>query len=136
MELKTVFEQNSVRYYVQPYDYWQDSGNLLKRNYTEEKKKSFFERCYERVCFSFFNGRLYHCPRTAHGINIGAIPDIKGEYVDLMDYSMDDNEILSQLKFQRDRSYIDACDYCNGADRRGIKIELAIRTEHFLKFGE
>lgn len=136
IKLKTVFEQNDVRYYVQPYDYWQDSGNLLKRNYTEEKKKYLFERCYERECFSFFNGRLYHCPRAAHGIKIGAIPDIKSEYVDLMDSGIDDNEILNQLKFQRDRSYIDACDYCNGADRRGIKIEPAIQTDHFLKFSE
>lgn len=136
MKLKTAFEKNNVRYYVQPYDFWQDSGNLLKRNYTEEKKKYLFERCYERECFSYFNGRLYHCPRAAHGINIGAMPDIKGEYVDLMDNSITDNEILEQLKYQRNRSYIDACDYCDGADSRKLKIEPAIQISHFKKFCE
>lgn len=136
MKLEAAFEKNNVRYYVQPYDFWQDSGNLLKRNYTEKKKQYLFERCYERECFSYFNGRLYHCPRAAHGINIGVMPDIKDEYVDLMDNSIDENEILKQLKFQRNRNYIDACDYCDGADSRKLKIEPAIQIGHVKKFNE
>lgn len=135
-KLKTVLDINNVRYYIQPYDFWQDSGNLLKRNYTVEEKKHLFERCYERECFSYFNGRLYHCPRAAHGINIGAIPDIKNEYVDLMDNCITDNELLEQLKFQRNRSYIDACDYCDGANRSKSKIEPAIQIDHFKMFSE
>ena len=39
------------------------------------------------------------------------MPDIKIEYVDLMDDSIDDDEVKKQLKIQRNRSYIDACDY-------------------------
>lgn len=136
MKVKAAFDKNNVRYYVQPYDFWQNSGNLLKRNYTEEKKKYLFERCYERECFSYFDGRLYHCPRAAHGINIGAMPDIKDEYVDLMDNSIIDDEILKQLQFQRSRNYIDACDYCDGADSRKLKIEPAIQISHFKKFSE
>lgn len=64
------------------------------------------------------------------------MPDIKDEYVDLMDNSIDENEILKQLKFQRNRNYIDACDYCDGADSRKLKIEPAIQIGHFKKFDE
>lgn len=135
-KLETVLAKNNVKYYVQPYDFWQDAGNLLKRNYSEEKKKHLFERCYERECFSYFNGRLYHCPRAAHGINMGAMPDIKDEYVDLMDNSIMDDEIFNQLKFQRNRKYIDACDYCDGADSRKLKIEPAIQINRYKKFNE
>ena len=136
LKLETVFDKNNVRYYVQPYDFWQDSGNLLKRNYTKEKKRYLFERCRERECFSYFNGRLYHCPRAAHGINIGAMPDIKEEYVDLMNNSISDDEILRQLKFQRNRNYIDACDYCDGVDSHKSKLEPAIQISHYKKFSE
>lgn len=135
-KLEVLLDKNNVRYYVQPYDFWQDSGNLLKRNYTEEKKIYLFERCYERECFSYFNGRLYHCPRAAHGINLGAMPDIKEEYVDFMDNRITHNEVLKQLKFQRNRSYIDACDYCDGADSHKLKIEPAIQISHFKNFDE
>lgn len=135
-KLKTAFDKSNVRYYVRPYDFWQATGNLLKRNYTEEKKKYLFERCFERESFSYFNGKLYHCPRAAHGINIGAIPDIKDEYVDLMDSSITDDEILKQLKFQRIKNYIDACDYCDGADSRKSKVEPAIQIDRIKKFEE
>lgn len=135
-KLEAVFDQNNVRYYVQPYDFWQDSGNLIKRNYTEEKKKYLFERCYERECFSYFNGCLYHCPRAAHGINLGAMPDSKSEYVDLMDESIDIEEIKRQLKFQRERAFIEACDYCNGADSHRLKIEPAIQIDHVINIDQ
>ncbi len=135
-ELKTVFDKYNIKYYVQPYEFWQDSGNLLKRNYTEEKKRNLFESCIARECFSYFNGRLYHCPRAAHGINLGAMPDIKIEYVDLMDDSIDDDEVKKQLKIQRNRSYIDACDYCDGADSRKLKVEPAIQINHCKGFNE
>ena len=135
-KLKAAFDKSSVRYYVRSYDFWQATGNLLKRNYTEEKKKNLFERCFERESFSYFNGKLYHCPRAAHGINIGAMPNIKDEYVDLMDSSITDDEIIKQLKFQRNKNYIDACDYCDGADSRKSKVEAAIQIGHFKKFNE
>lgn len=135
-ELVKVFKQNEIKYYIQPYDFWQDAGNLLKRNYTEHKKEDLFQRCYERECFSYFNGRLYHCPRSAHGINLGAMPDAKTEYVDLMDESIDNNEIKRQLKFQRERNYIEACDYCDGADSHRLKIEPAIQIAHVKKMNE
>lgn len=135
-KLKVVFRDNHVRYYVQPYDFWQNSGNLLKRNYTDEEKKFMFERCYERECFSYFDGKLYHCPRAAHGITLGAMPDNPNEYVDLMSKEITDNEISEQLRVQRDRCYIDACDYCDGADSRKLKIEPAIQINHPMKFDE
>lgn len=136
LKLEAAFDEKGIKYYVQPYDFWQDAGNLLKRNYSEERKTYLFERCYERECFSYFDGKLYHCPRAAHGINIGAMPDIKDEYVDLMDKSITDGEILEQLRFQRSRNYIDACDYCDGADSRKLKIEPAVQIGHFKRFSE
>ena len=133
-ELVDVLKENEITYYVQPYDFWQDAGNLLKRNYTDYKKKEIFKRCHERECFSYFNGRLYHCPRAAHGINLGAMPDSKAEYVDLMDELIDNEEIKRQLKFQRERDFIDACDYCDGVDSHRLKIEPAIQIDHIKKF--
>lgn len=129
-ELVDVLKEYGITYYVQPYDFWQDAGNLLKRNYTDDKKKEIFKRCYERECFSYFKGCLYHCPRAAHGINLGAMPDSKTEYIDLMDESIDNKEIKRQLKFQRERDFIEACDYCDGADSHRLKIEPAIQIDH------
>lgn len=129
-KLVNILEEYGITYYVQPYDFWQDTGNLLKRNYTDQKKTEIFERCYDRECFSYFNGRLYHCPRAAHGINLGVMPDSETEYVDLMDMSVSDEEIKRQLRFQRDRTFIEACDYCDGADSHRLKIEPAIQINH------
>lgn len=129
-KLVNILKQNEITYYVQPYDYWQDAGNLVKRNYENQTKIEIFGRCYERECFSYYNGRLYHCPRAAHGINLGVMPDSKSEYVDLMDESIDDEEIIKQLRFQRERNFIEACDYCNGADSHRMKIEPAIQIDH------
>lgn len=135
-ELVDVLKKNAITYYVQPYDFWQDAGNLLKRNYADTKKKELFQNCYERECFSYFNGRLYHCPRAAHGINLGAMPDSKTEYVDLMDESIDNEELKRQLKFQRERTFIEACDYCDGADSHRLKIEPAIQIDHVKSINE
>lgn len=50
------------------------------------------------------------------------MPDSKIGYLDLMDESIDNGEIKKKLKLQRERDFIEACDYCEGVDSYRLKI--------------
>lgn len=99
---------------------WQDYGDLKKyKNNTEEQ---FF---YCNVnCKNLLNGKLYYCPRQAHGIDLGIIKDNDAQYIDLIKNSKKTNQkLLKEYIFRN--SPICACDYCKYATTKSNIIPVA-----------
>lgn len=133
-QLVSVLNEWKIQYYVRAYDEWQDAGNLICRNHSIENMKEIFSVCFERNCITFFKGKLHRCPRSAHAMNIGAMPDVADDYIDLSNWDKDVVELKEQLKYLQGKEYIMACNYCDGPNTHTQSIQPAIQTKKPLPF--
>lgn len=122
-----VFDEYGIDYFVRDYDAWQDAGGVEFRDYTIEHKKEIFSNCFEQNCYTFLKGQLHRCPRSAHAMNIGAMPDIPEDYVDLLNWNKSKEELAEELRKLQKRSWIEACNYCGGPNNRIQSIPAAIQ---------
>lgn len=86
-----------------------DTGGLQKRNRSSEELLKVFYDC-GTLCKSLYNGKLYICPRAAHGIDLGFIPNIETEYVNLINEAYNYHDEIQRLLSRR--KFI-SCDYCD-----------------------
>jgi organic radical activating enzyme len=124
--LVEALEQRSISFFVRYYDEWQLGGDLRKRNYSEESLRKVYSKCFMTNCYSFLKGRLYGCPRAAHGINMNAIPDFKYDYVD---FNTDEKDKRAEvLDLMRNRGFLVSCDYCDGFDNKSSGVKAGVQT--------
>ena len=111
-------------------EYWWDFGDLSLRDEKERKTQHRYDGCYSRrLCTTLYRGKLFICPRQAHAINLGIIPDDASEALDIMASEYEDASRLHDAVYGlTDRKKrISACRHC-GCDS-GIKVSRAIQAE-------
>ena len=83
----------------------------------KELRKQFL-KC-NIICNSILEGKLYHCPRSSHGANLGVIPAGKNDYIDLLDEKLTYKELRKELYdfFYKYVPYVNACNYCNNGTK-------------------
>lgn len=92
---------------------WIDPGDMRKRGRSEDELKQQFKSCGNE-CRSLLDGHLHRCPRSSHGMDLEFIPDIKENYVDLLDKRMSLRDLRRKIKRTvLDCEFIIACDYCD-----------------------
>lgn len=128
-----VFENNNINYFIRQYDSWQDAGGVEFRGYSLEKRKNIFVNCFERNGYTFLKGKLYRCPRVAHAMNLGAMPDEKTDYVNLQ---MEDEKdsFKMQLKNLQERLWLEGCNYCGGPNNHIQNIPAARQVTEPLQY--
>ena len=95
--------------------YWLDFGRPVKYLESWDFLERQYKHCYNRKsCNTLYRGGFYACPRQAHGIHLGLLPDAKNEYVDLYDPAYTDKEGLRRavLGVVRRKEHITACRFC------------------------
>jgi organic radical activating enzyme len=94
-----------------------DAGELKKQ----------FKRC-NMMCHSILNGKLFYCPRSAHGDDIGLFHE--KNYVGLCE--TESSEILANKIriFLCETEYLEACEYCNAGTDDFVEIDAAIQEEN------
>ena len=122
-EIENILSQNNINYEVkiyhgenQHFDGWVDYGNYEKQNYNEEELVSLFNDCAANRIGGIWScryGEIHRCTRSASGTDLGAIPKIKGDYIDLF-ADISDNEQKEMLRLLINKPYITACSYCTG----------------------
>lgn len=128
--------KEGIKFNIRKYDVWQNGGDLRKRNFSKEQMEDVFSKCFMTNCYSFLKTRFYGCPRAAHGMNMGAIPDMPYDYVDFGDEGIPDDVLKQQLiSLMRERRFLGTCDYCDGLDNHVEGIVPAIQVERALMFG-
>ena len=109
---------------------WRDMGGLERRDYSFEQCCNVYERCDNAKCPSFCKGKLYICPRAAHGQELGLFENGKDDYID---FTLDDinyssyKEKVESLLYKR--NHFEACYYCNGNNRWENPIPAAIQVK-------
>lgn len=129
-QLREAFDKNEIQYYIHPYDKWCDLGGIEKRAYSPDVKRAVYRSCLSARCYTFYRGKLYICPRAAHGEQLGLYANRADEVVDFTDVECGPEgkreEISAWLK---EREYITACDYCNGLSNQSAAIAAAVQVQ-------
>ena len=109
---------------------WVDCGRIIpKTDKNHEELKSLFNNCCNSDLISLLHGKIYRCPFSANGVNLGAIPKNPEDEIDLMDDTISNDELREKIKklcFEKD--YLSACSFCNGRDYSTVNIPSAIQT--------
>jgi hypothetical protein len=94
---------------------WADLGGFQSRIRCEEQLADIFGKCNFNSCFELLDGKLYRCPRSSHGTNIGLIPKYSEDFIDIQDFSLGKDIFIQRLRaFIYDKKFIHACNHCNG----------------------
>lgn len=132
--LVSLLKERKIDYFVRKYDEWQNPGLFEKRDYSNEELKGMFTTCFEHNGYSFLRGRLYRCPRSAHAINLKAIPNIESDYVDFQNFG-DDLELLkNKITKLRSRDWLESCRFCDGSDNHKIGIPAGVQSKEKMTY--
>jgi hypothetical protein len=96
---------------------WLDVSDVSYKGRPESDIKKIYQKCQytsgaNKNMIYHINNKIYMC--CVNNKFLDFIPDISGEFVDLMDNSLTAQEIKKQISGLRDREYLTACKYCNG----------------------
>lgn len=115
-EFVELCKENGIRHTVIDGSfYWLDFGRPVKYLESWDFLERQYKHCYNRKnCNTLYRGGFYACPRQAHGIHLGLLPDVKDEYVDLYDpkYSTSDELKHAILGVVRRKKHVTACRFC------------------------
>jgi organic radical activating enzyme len=130
-KLRSIFIQEKINFYVHDYEKWYEIGNLEKRNYSSDIRDMIYQNCMQGKCHTFYRGKFYLCPRSAHGEHLKIFKNGKNEVVDFTDNEIDINKKRKELYILLEKKEsLTACDYCNGLNANSKMVEAAIQLEH------
>ena len=125
-ELTKILEENDITYWVPPGARdWASSGGLEYRNRTQEQLEKAFRDCGTTGCRHLVDGKLYICPRSAHGQILGLYPANSNDYVDL--HKGSSKYIRKEIKRLLSIKSSETCNYCDGLREDSPPIPLAVQ---------
>lgn len=131
-KLENSLSNLKIDYITERVKTWQDCAKIEKYERDEDLTKFIFGNCCENQGLTLLHGNLYTCPFAANATNLGAIPEKKGDVLNI--HNLED-KLSNKLKdFYFEKEYITACNFCNGRDHNVGKVEAAIQTKDPLDF--
>jgi len=123
-ELTELLDRNKIRYVIAPMmANWYDFGLPEAHENSEEQMRRQYKAC-SMFCFSYIKGRIHVCPRSAHGVDLGLIPDHPCDYADLTNQTLSREKRREAVQRILKLDFITACDFCN----RGTPLYLKLPT--------
>ena len=89
-----------------------DCSGLEKHNRTPAELNQVFKQCCVKYLYTILDGKLFRCPFIANANKLGAIPDNKGDYVQLINPS--DRVATEIRKLVGQSHFFPGCDFCVG----------------------
>ncbi len=132
-ELPDAAGENGVKFSVEPPLNWTDCGKIGDHNRSLNEQKAIFRACCGKNLATLLHGNLYRCPFSAHLINLRIVGS-KRPFID--DYLVVSKATKEQVQtFLHEKTYLYACDYCNGRPYGAKIIEPAIQLKNGEKVG-
>jgi hypothetical protein len=96
---------------------WLDVSDVSEKNRPEKETEEIFRRCQytsgaNKDMIYHIDDKMYMCCMNHKFLDF--IPDIPGEYVDLLNESLSPFEIKQQVLTLRNRKRLFSCKYCSG----------------------
>jgi len=105
-------KEHRINYISQKPSFWFDAGDVSPRHRNFKYLKKMFFLCRMPQCVIFLNGKIHHCALSAHGMDLGIIPDNPKDYVDVTAFNK--GELRKKIEdFRLKTASIVACDYCD-----------------------
>ena len=113
--------ENNIKYQVESHKVWYDYGDIVKYDRSKKDLERQFLYCNIN-CKSILNGKLYYCPRSAHGTDLNILKN--ENYVDLINNNDKTNrKEIKKLMFTN--KSLDACKYCKYATKECGIVDVA-----------
>jgi organic radical activating enzyme len=126
MRYAELFRQKNIPVTVHHYEKWSDFGDVGKRDESLLELNLKAESCTLARTNNFYFGKFYSCARAAHGSHLGFMPSVEEDYVDFREEKIDYMEKrLALQKLLYGTKYLDACQYCGGANYQHAEIPAA-----------
>ena len=113
-----------IDYRVNKHWAWADLGDFESRNLSGKQLEDLFAKCNFNTCTELLDGRLYRCPRSSHGTNIGVIPEYRDDFINLLEEPPGSLKDRLHLFFH-DKKFIHACNHCNGNTGNSLNLPPA-----------
>ena len=131
-KLENSLSSLGIDYITERVKTWQDCAKIERYERDEDLTKFIFGNCCENQGLTLLHGNLYTCPFAANATNLGAIPEKKGDTLNI--HNLNENLSNKLRDFYFEKEYITACNFCNGRDHNVGKVEAAIQTKEPLDF--
>jgi organic radical activating enzyme len=125
-ELIEVLEANGVSYLTKVPE-WTDSGRIKFVERPADELDRMFANCCVNDVLTLLNGRLYRCPFSANGTNLGAIPEESADVIDLTEALQGEALRDALARLYAKSSPLRACSYCNGRDYSTPRITAGLQ---------
>lgn len=129
-EFSDICRAAGIRHEVIDDEFWWDFGGVVTHEEKERKTQHRYDGCYSRrLCTTLYRGRLYVCPRQAHGIRLGIIPGNDTECIDIKKSEYSEPSVLHDAVYSLidRREFTTACRYCR-CDA-AVKVPRAVQIE-------
>ena len=122
-QLKSLLEENDIRYFHEIGTSWVDTGTFGQLKDGSAQRR--FSLCVLKLGLVCCWGKLHMCGESAVLTTEGLIPDCKEDYIDLR--SINTADFRGQLKKLLKRPTVSACSYCLGQTYKTPKIPVAVQ---------
>lgn len=137
-ELRAMLEKNRIAHHVLTVTEWLDCSAIMDHHRTVAQNREVFRLCCARNMATLSDGKLFRCPYSANAVRLSAVPDNKGDYVDLFGEPLDDANIRATRNKVRDyllnKDYLETCGYCNGRPLSGAEVPPAVQIAEPLRY--
>lgn len=136
-KLVETLDKNGINYYYYTARAWTACASIKKRNRTADQEKDIFAKCCAKNLITFIEGKIFRCPFAANLDRLIEIPEVKSDFVDLLEITdIGLERVIFREKLRHylyDIETLKFCDYCAGRFLSDIEIEPGVQTHQPLK---
>jgi len=107
-------------YVLDPYcGGWVDFSDMTTLHNTPEEAEALFNKCLcspkkQERSVNLYDGEMYICGQSKHCMDLGVIPKVKPEYVNICDPALSLQETRDEITRFMNMGTQAACQYCTG----------------------
>lgn len=136
--LEQGLKRHNILYNRQPAYGWTDCASVQPHARQPEELPEIFRFCCAKHFTTLTDGKIFRCPFSANMERLHALPESSDDYVNIRGLAQRPEQI-AQMKsalrlFLREKSFINACNFCNGRTYGDPEIVPGIQTKEVLVY--